>query len=150
MNSNKENSLKNDGPLKIYLGDLTYDTVTISAESMPLNIGYVAAYCKKQFGDDFIAADLREVKGAEGMATETGGLDMMSPAFNARVTPDDNMNMFNSVQEKNRTLQQGQSGSTTIMNTTNAQSTNTKQGDLIASIPSPVRGKTVPQHLQSR
>ena len=46
MNSNKENSLKNDRPLKIYLGDLTYDTVTISAESMPLNIGYVAAYCK--------------------------------------------------------------------------------------------------------
>jgi len=27
------------------LGDLTYDTVTISAESVPLNIGYVAAYC---------------------------------------------------------------------------------------------------------
>ena len=39
-------------PLRIYLGDLTYDTVTISAESTPLNIGYVAAYCKKQFGDD--------------------------------------------------------------------------------------------------
>ena len=52
MNSNKENSLKNDRPLKIYLGDLTYDTVTISAESMPLNIGYVAAYCKKQFGNN--------------------------------------------------------------------------------------------------
>ena len=52
MNSNKENSLKNDSPLKIYLGDLTYDTVTISAESMPLNIGYVAAYCKKQFGNN--------------------------------------------------------------------------------------------------
>ena len=36
--------------MKIYLGDLTYDTVTISAESIPLNIGFVAAYCKKQFG----------------------------------------------------------------------------------------------------
>jgi len=37
-------------PLKIYLGDLTYDTVTLATESMPLNIGYVAAYCIKQFG----------------------------------------------------------------------------------------------------
>jgi len=44
--------LKNGTPLKIYLGDLTYDTVTISAESMPLNIGYVASYCKKQFGNN--------------------------------------------------------------------------------------------------
>ena len=34
------------------MGDLTYETVTISAESMPLNIGFVAAYCKKQFGDN--------------------------------------------------------------------------------------------------
>ena len=37
-------------PLKIYFGDLTYDTVTISAEAIPLNIGFVATYCKKQFG----------------------------------------------------------------------------------------------------
>ena len=44
--------MKNGTPLKIYLGDLTYDTVTISAESMPLNIGYVASYCKKQFGNN--------------------------------------------------------------------------------------------------
>ena len=42
----------NTKPLKIYLGDLTYDTVTISAESIPLNIGFVAAYCKKQFGEN--------------------------------------------------------------------------------------------------
>ena len=39
-------------PLKIYLADLTYDTVTISAESMPLNIGFVGAYCKKLFGNN--------------------------------------------------------------------------------------------------
>ena len=50
MDTFKENSLKNKMPLKIYLGDLTYDTVTISAEAIPLNIGFVAAYCKKQFG----------------------------------------------------------------------------------------------------
>ena len=50
MDTFKENSLKRKIPLKIYLGDLTYDTVTISAEAIPLNIGFVAAYCKKQFG----------------------------------------------------------------------------------------------------
>ena len=37
-------------PLKIYLGDLTYDTITLSTETMPLNIGYLAAYCKEKFG----------------------------------------------------------------------------------------------------
>jgi len=38
-------------PLLIYLADLTYDTVTISTESFPLNVGYIASYCKKIFGD---------------------------------------------------------------------------------------------------
>lgn len=39
-------------PLRIYLGDLTYDTVTLSTETMPLNVGYLAAYCLKRFGND--------------------------------------------------------------------------------------------------
>ncbi len=39
-------------PIKIYLADLTYDTVAISTESMPLNVGYVASYCISQFGSD--------------------------------------------------------------------------------------------------
>lgn len=39
------------GQLKIFLGDLTYDTVGLSTEVFPLNIGYVASYCKKIFGD---------------------------------------------------------------------------------------------------
>lgn len=38
-------------PLKIYLGDLTYDTVTLATEAFPLNVGYIASYCKKLFGD---------------------------------------------------------------------------------------------------
>jgi len=37
-------------PLKIYLGDLTYDTVALSTEAFPLNIGYIAAYCIERFG----------------------------------------------------------------------------------------------------
>ena len=52
MDSNKENSLKNDRPLKIYLGDLTYDTVTLATEAMPLNVGLVASYCIKRFGSN--------------------------------------------------------------------------------------------------
>ena len=35
--------------LKIYLGDLTYDTVGLSTEVFPLNIGYIASYCKQIF-----------------------------------------------------------------------------------------------------
>ena len=38
-------------PVKIYLGDLTYDTVTLSTNAFPLNIGYVASHCKSVFGD---------------------------------------------------------------------------------------------------
>lgn len=36
--------------LRIYLADLTYDTVAISTEAMPLNIGLIASYCQKKFG----------------------------------------------------------------------------------------------------
>ena len=38
-------------PLKIYLGDLTYDTVAVSTEAMPLNVGFIASYCLDKFGD---------------------------------------------------------------------------------------------------
>lgn len=37
-------------PLKIYLGDLTYDTIALSTEVFPLNVGYVGAYCIQKFG----------------------------------------------------------------------------------------------------
>ena len=36
--------------LKIYLGDITYDTISLATESYPLAIGYVAAYCNKIHG----------------------------------------------------------------------------------------------------
>jgi radical SAM superfamily enzyme YgiQ (UPF0313 family) len=44
--------LKSNKPLKIYLGDLTYDTVTLATEAMPLNIGFAASYCIKKFGSN--------------------------------------------------------------------------------------------------
>jgi len=36
--------------LRIFLGDLTHDTVGLATEVFPLNIGFVAAYCKKVHG----------------------------------------------------------------------------------------------------
>jgi tRNA A37 methylthiotransferase MiaB len=40
------------GKLKIYLGDMTYDTITLSTETFPLNIGFIASFCKKKYGDN--------------------------------------------------------------------------------------------------
>ncbi|HIO72885.1 MAG TPA: radical SAM protein, partial [Flavobacteriales bacterium] len=39
-------------PLRIYLADLTYSTLSLANEAFPLNIGFVASYCKKIFGKD--------------------------------------------------------------------------------------------------
>ena len=36
--------------IRVFLGDLTYNTIGMSTASFPLNVGYIAAYCKKQFG----------------------------------------------------------------------------------------------------
>ena len=43
--------MNSEKSLKIFLGDLTYDTIALSTDSMPTNIGYVAAYCKNKFGN---------------------------------------------------------------------------------------------------
>ena len=52
-------------PLKIYLGDLTYDTIIVSTEAFPLNIGYIAAYCKKRFGDSINITLFKYIKDLE-------------------------------------------------------------------------------------
>ena len=39
-------------PLRIFLADLTYNTVTLSTDAFPLNIGFVASYAKKNFGSE--------------------------------------------------------------------------------------------------
>jgi len=52
IDTNNYYSLKHNKPLKIYLGDLTYDTVTLATEAMPLNIGFAASYCIKKFGSN--------------------------------------------------------------------------------------------------
>ena len=37
-------------PLKIYLCDLTHETIILVSDTIPVNIGYVGAYAKKVYG----------------------------------------------------------------------------------------------------
>jgi radical SAM superfamily enzyme YgiQ (UPF0313 family) len=52
-------SAQGSKPLSIYLGDLTYTTLSLATDAFPLNIGFVAAYAAKRFGSDI---DLRLFK----------------------------------------------------------------------------------------
>src|SRR6201997_558625 len=38
--------------LTIYLGDLTYTTLSLATDAFPLNVGFIAAYAKKCFGNE--------------------------------------------------------------------------------------------------
>ena len=38
--------------LKVYLCDLTHDTIIIVSDTIPINIGFIASYMKNQFGDN--------------------------------------------------------------------------------------------------
>ena len=37
--------------LKVYLCDLTYDTVKLVSDTIPVNIGYIGSYAKKMHGN---------------------------------------------------------------------------------------------------
>jgi radical SAM superfamily enzyme YgiQ (UPF0313 family) len=43
---------RNGAPLTIYLGDLTYTTLSLATDAFPLNVGFIAAYAKKCFGNE--------------------------------------------------------------------------------------------------
>lgn len=38
-------------PLRVYLCDLTHDTIILVSDTIPINIGFIAAYAKKIYGD---------------------------------------------------------------------------------------------------
>jgi hypothetical protein len=38
-------------PLKIFMADLTHDTIILVSDTMPINIGFIGSYAKKQFGE---------------------------------------------------------------------------------------------------
>ena len=46
-NGNHSRALR---PTSIYLGDLTYTTLSLATDAFPLNIGFIAAYAEKIFG----------------------------------------------------------------------------------------------------
>jgi radical SAM superfamily enzyme YgiQ (UPF0313 family) len=39
-------------PLKIYLADLTHDTIILVSDTVPINVGFVGSYAKSLYGDD--------------------------------------------------------------------------------------------------
>jgi len=49
---NNENPKLVQRPLSIYLGDLTYTTLSLATDAFPLNIGFIAAYTDKTFGKE--------------------------------------------------------------------------------------------------
>ena len=42
---------QNKKKLKIFLCDLTYDTIILVSDTIPINIGFIGSYIKKKFGD---------------------------------------------------------------------------------------------------
>ena len=38
-------------PIKIYLCDLTYDTIILVSDTIPINIGFISSYIKSKLGD---------------------------------------------------------------------------------------------------
>jgi radical SAM superfamily enzyme YgiQ (UPF0313 family) len=54
-----QNLIRVPRPLSIYLGDLTYTTLSLATDAFPLNIGFIAAYAEKTFGKQI---DLRLFK----------------------------------------------------------------------------------------
>ncbi len=43
--------LNNNKKLKVYLGDITHDTIILVSDVIPINIGFIGTYMKKIFGD---------------------------------------------------------------------------------------------------
>ncbi len=58
------NCLRAPRPLRIYLGDLTYTTLSLATDAFPLNVGFIAAYAEKTFGKEI---DLKLFKYVEDL-----------------------------------------------------------------------------------
>src|SRR5438552_710910 len=51
-------------PISIYLGDLTYTTLSLATDAFPLNVGFIGAYASRAFGS---AVNLRLFKYVEDL-----------------------------------------------------------------------------------
>lgn len=58
-------------PLRIFFGDMAHNTVGLATDAFPLNIGYVAAYSKKLFGDDIEVALFKDIHLLEKAIADT-------------------------------------------------------------------------------
>jgi radical SAM superfamily enzyme YgiQ (UPF0313 family) len=85
--------------LKIYLGDLTYDTTSISTDSFPLNIGYIASYCIKKFGTKIDIKLFKYINELEDAILESPPdiLGLSNYAWNHRI----GLEMFRILHKKN-------------------------------------------------
>lgn len=86
-------------PLKIYLADLTYDTVTVSNEVFPLNIGYVSSYCIQRFGADVDITLFKYIGDLENaiISSPPTILGLSNYCWNQRI----GLEMFRILKEKN-------------------------------------------------
>ncbi len=89
-------------PLKIYLGDLTYDTVGLSTEVFPLNIGYIASYCKKLFGNEIEISLFKYIDKLETAINDLPPdiLGLSNYAWNHKI----GLEMFRIAKEKNSNI----------------------------------------------
>jgi len=85
--------------IKIYLADLTYDTVSLSTEAFPLNIGYIASYALDQFGSKIKISLFKYIKDLEKAILEDPPdiLGLSNYAWNHRI----GYEMFGLLLEKN-------------------------------------------------
>ncbi|RZD43878.1 MAG: radical SAM protein [Thaumarchaeota archaeon] len=75
-------------PFSIYLGDLTYDTISLATEAFPLNVGYIAAYCKKKFDDQVQIKIFKYIDEIEDAISESPPdvLGLSNYAWNHRIS----------------------------------------------------------------
>jgi radical SAM superfamily enzyme YgiQ (UPF0313 family) len=85
--------------IKIYLADLTYDTVSLSTEAFPLNIGYIASYALDQFGPKIKISLFKYIEDLEQAILESPPdiLGLSNYAWNHRI----GYEMFGLLLEKN-------------------------------------------------
>ena len=87
---------------------------------------------KQSYGDDMQPTDLSKVKGAEGMTTSTGGLDMTSDAFSAHVSPGDKASDLNAIHAENAGLKGQQAdGGSTLVNSPSSNVTNNNGSNVV-------------------
>ena len=66
----------NNKKLKVYLCDLTYDTIVLVCDTIPINIGFIGSYIKKKFGKD-VEISLFKYPGETIQAIKSNPPDML-------------------------------------------------------------------------